>query len=152
MAGEGASTLIILTASLIVAAIVSSVIIATSIHLRTSIKERGEIEENYLKSKIEIINDEAYSPYNSTTDTLKLYVKNIGYTVLDMNHTVVLLNGTTYPLKYPVNIRPIGDSVWAPQVVVEINITVSPPLMNGYDYVATVISDYGVKDSIRFRV
>ena len=152
MAGEGASSLILLSASIAVACMVSAAIFITAFGIRDSISQRSQVEENYLKSKILIINDVAYSPYDPINNTVRLYVKNIGYTVLDMNHTVVLLNASTYPLRCPDTIRALGDDVWAPQVVVEINITLRTPLQAGNDYIATVVADYGVKDSIKFRV
>ena len=149
MAGEGVSSLIILSASIAVALIVSSAIFFVAYHMRDSMENREKIEENYLKSKIIIINDLAYSPYNNTTHNLTLYVKNIGSTVLDMNHTILIVNGTAYSLKYP-EINPINGNAWAPQVVVKLSVKISP-LKHG-DYIATVIGDYGVKDSIKFRV
>ena len=151
MAGEGISSLILLSASLIVAGIVATSIIVISYHYADSIKSRGSMEEQYLKSKIVIINDLAYSPYNKTTDNLTLYVKNIGYTVLSMNNTAVILNGTLYSLSYPYTIHPTSGDVWAPQVVVEIKIHLNSPLSNG-DHIVTVVSDYGVKDTLTFRV
>ncbi len=143
--------MILLSASITVALIVGAAIYLTASSMRDSMQNRAKIEENYLKSKIEIINDLSYSPYNKSQNTIKLYVKNIGVTVLHMNNTAVVVNGTIYPLTYPQSIKPIKGDAWAPQVVVEIVVHLNSPLQNG-DYVATVVADYGVKDSIQFRV
>ncbi len=151
MAGEGISSLILLTASIIVAAIVASAIFVIAYHYKGTLEDRERIEEQYLKSKILIINDLAYSPYNESTGNITLYVKNIGYTILELNHTVLLVNGTPYSLSYPLTITPLNSKVWAPQVVVKIQVHLSSPLRKG-DYIATVIADYGVKDTITFRV
>ncbi len=151
MAGEGVSSLILLSASIIVAVIVASAIFFVANNYRDSLISREKIENSYLTTKIEIINDLSYTPYNAVTQNLTLYVKNIGYTVLDMNHTAVIVNGTAYVAKYPVNIAPLSGEEWGPQVVVKITIHLNSPLQNG-DYLATVVTDYGVKDTITFRV
>ena len=151
MAGEGVSSLILLSASITVALIVGAAIYFTASAMKDSMENKAKVEENYLKSKIEIVNDLSYNPYNKSQNTLKLYVKNIGTTILSMNNTAVVVNGTIYSLTYPQSIHPIKGPSWAPQVVVEITVQLNNPLKNG-DYVATVIADYGVKDTIQFRV
>jgi archaellum component FlaG (FlaF/FlaG flagellin family) len=151
MAGEGVSSLILLSASIVVAVIVASAIFIVANNYKSSLSDREKIENHYLTSKIEIINDLAYSPYNATTGNLTLYVKNIGYTVLSMNHTAVFLNGTAYTVQYPDTIAPLSGNVWAPQVVVKITVHLSTSLKSG-DYLVTVVAEYGVKDTISFRV
>ena len=156
MAGDGVSSLILLSASIVVALIVASAIFITALEMKDSMTNRAQIEENYMKSELKIINDPAYNPYNSTTNTLTLYVKNIGITMLDMNTTSLILNGTAYSLIYnptgSSTIKPLRGNVWAPQSVVVIQINPNPKLQVGADYIATVVSNYGVKDSINFHV
>ncbi len=156
MAGDGVSSLILLSASIVVALIVASAIFITALEMKDSMTNRAQLEENYMKSKLKIINDPAYTPYNLTTNTLTLYVKNIGTTILDMNTTSVILNGTAYSLTYDPagssTIKPLSGNVWAPQSVVVIKIKPNPKLQAGADYIATVVSSYGIKDSISFHV
>ncbi len=153
MAGEGVSSLILLTTSIVVAIIVSGAIFYTAYHFRDSMNSREKLEEQFLKTKIVIINDLHYSPYNPSSNTITIYVKNIGETELNMNHTTVILNGTPYALSYPDTIRPIKSGVkqWLPQVTVNITFQPSKPLSSG-DYILTVVVDYGVKATIKFRV
>lgn len=149
MPATSASHLIFFIAAMILAAGLSGVFIASIQELSDSIRSRGEGISEELKSDIEIINDPACMPYNSTNKTLIVYVQNIGKRTLNYKKSIVLINGTAYTnLTYKLL---DGGSEWLPQTTLQITVG-NVTLSKNVNYRLKVIVEGKATSVIDFKV
>ncbi|MEM2869449.1 MAG: flagellar protein G [Thermoplasmata archaeon] len=150
MPGTSASHIIFFIAAVIVASSVASIFATTAIRMSGDIKEQADVRVNELNTRVVIINDPAAMPYNSSTGTLVLYVKNVGKTVLAENSTKVFIDGN-YTRSENLTFSLLdGAASWSRETVLEIvihNITLSPG-----DHRAKVVVSYGKSATLQFRI
>lgn len=146
MPGSSVSHLIFFVASILVATSVVAVIVATVDSYTEGIEDEGYYLSNKLKTNIEILNDPARMPYNDTTDTLIIYVKNTGMRRITMNTTVVLIDGLVRDIT---DMTILNGTAWSPGDIVQL--TVDTNLANG-DHRVKVIVEYGRSAAMDFRI
>lgn len=150
MPGTSASHIIFFIASVIVATSVASIFATTAIRLSGDIKEQADARTNELNTRVAIINDPAAMPYNSSANTLVLYVKNVGKTVLAEGSTRVFIDGNYTRSENLTFTLLDGATSWSRETVLEItlhNITLSSG-----DHRAKVVVSYGKSATLQFRI
>lgn len=155
MPGTSASQTIWFIASVLVAATVAGTLIGVVVIVTQGLNDRGNAVSGSLGTDVEIVNDPQMVPYNTTTDILTIYAKNIGKTTLnkDTNSILVLINGT-YTI--PATVTIIGGGEWTPGKVAIINVTV-PDLLQNVDYrmevfVSDIKTSATASDPLDFRI
>lgn len=128
MASVPSAHLVIFVAAILLSAGLAGVVVDSAERYADSV---GSSQTEYAKdvaTEIEIINDpgKPAASYDESTDTLTLYVKNLGDRVVpaDPGEITVLVNGTRHPVS---GVTVHGDSRWRPGVVVELTVDVVLP-------------------------
>ena len=128
MPGTSASHLIFFIAAIVVASAVAGIFVTTTINFAKDIGAGAKARSNDLNTQITIINDASAMPYNSTAQTLILYVKNIGSTSISPNSTRVLMDGW-WNSTWNLTTRLLDNATaWGNEAVLEVtigNITLS---------------------------
>ena len=118
MAGSGPSDLILLSAGLIVAALVSGILLDTWDDMDDVLDERGKQGAEDVSTRVSLVSD----PINIAwvgTDNAKIHLQNSGDTFLDVNSVGAVLGGATMTVT-------ITDGVtteWLPGETVQFTLT-----------------------------
>jgi flagellar protein FlaG len=150
MASTAASELIFFIASMIVAATVAGALMGTVFNVTNSLNGKGNSIKAELDTQISIINDVAAMPYNATAQTLVLYVKNTGASLLDCNYTRVMTDGNLTDSNNATFRLLDGASDWNAETVLEI--TIHNITFASGDHRAKVMVEYGKTATIQFHI
>ena len=118
MAGSGPSELILLSAGLIVAALVSGILLDTWDDMDDVLDERGKQGAEDVRTRVSLVSD----PINIAwvgTDNAKIHLQNSGDTFLDVNSVGAVLGGATMTVT-------VTDGVttqWLPGETVQFTLT-----------------------------
>ena len=123
MPGTSASQMIFFIAAMIVATAVAGVFITVTINLAKDIRKTADDTGGGFNTQITVINDPSAMPYNATASTLVVYVKNIGSAVIDVNSTVILVNGTYFTKSNMTFSLLDGAKEWKREVVLQITLS-----------------------------
>tara|TARA_B000000609_G_scaffold123951_1_gene97838 strand:+ start:264 stop:737 length:474 start_codon:yes stop_codon:yes gene_type:complete len=118
MADGGASDMIMLVASLIVAGIVSAVLIQAWAGVSTALNDGADQIEANEKTDATLISDPMNIDWNPTTNQTMITIQNTGDFTLNITDTVVFLNGSSMNVSQ----RGVVPSVWLPGSVVNFTI------------------------------
>ena len=117
MAGSGPSELILLSAGLIVAALVSGILLDTWDDMDDVLDERGKQGAEDVRTRVSLVSD----PINIAwvgTDNAKIHLQNSGDTFLDVNSVGAALGGTTMTVTVT-----NGETQWLPGETVQFTLT-----------------------------
>ena len=113
-----------------------------------AIKNRSDAEQRSVRSRVEIINDLVAMPYNNTSKTMDVYVKNTGTERLDPNQTIIFIEGVHHNYTF----RIIGGGVnWTASVTVIFTVKDCYFSANT-DHTVKVACDNGASDGKKFRI
>ena len=118
MAASGPSELILLSAGLIVAALVSGILLQTWDDMDDVLDERGKQGAEDVKTRVSLISDPINIQWEGGTNA-KVHLQNSGDTFLDVNSVGAALGGTTMTVT-------VTDGVtteWLPGDVVQFTLT-----------------------------
>ncbi|MAH98785.1 MAG: hypothetical protein CMA12_05500 [Euryarchaeota archaeon] len=139
---NGPSEMVMLSAGLIVAALVSGVLLGAWEDMSEAIDDRGEQSSELTRTRASMVNDPSNIQWDNTGKTTTIFLQNSGDTFLDVNTVGVFLAG------HSMTVSSVGSPTqWLPGEIIEFNIedqTSSP-----HDYTVdtdaslsfTVISD-----------
>ena len=145
MGASGASTqLIFFISALIVATAVVSVAANGVYKITNGIDQKSENVEKDLLTDISIIND----PDEIPNDPVRIYVKNVGKTVLSQNYITVILDGIVVT-DYTLTLSGNTSSYWDPASM--LTISIDENLTEG-DHSVQVTTENGVSDKLSFRI
>ncbi len=94
MAGSGPSELILLSAGLIVAALVSGILLETWDDMDDVLDERGKQGAEDVRTRVSLVSDPINIPWEDS-NKVKIHLQNSGDTFLDVNSVGAVLGGTT---------------------------------------------------------
>ena len=117
MAGSGPSELILLSAGLIVAALVSGILLDTWDDMDDVLDERGKQGAEDVRTRVSLVSD----PINIAwvgTDNAKIHLQNSGDTFLDVNSVGAVVGGTTMTVTVT-----NGETQWLPGQTVQFTLT-----------------------------
>jgi archaellum component FlaG (FlaF/FlaG flagellin family) len=143
-----ASHLIFFIAAIFIALAVVGAITLVMDSLIDSIENRAETEQKAIRSRVEIVNDAAAMPYNNTSKTVDIYVKNIGRERLDPNQTLILIDGVNKNYTYKI----VGGSKNWTQGLTVIFTVKSVNFTANSDHTVKVICDNGALDKKAFKI
>ena len=118
MAASGPSEIILLSAGLIVAALVSGILLQTWDDMDDVLDERGKQGAEDVRTRASLITDPINIPWENS-DNVKIHLQNSGDTFLDVNSVGAVLGGTTMAVT-------VTDGVtteWLPGDVVQFTLT-----------------------------
>ena len=118
MAASGPSEIILLSAGLIVAALVSGILLQTWDDMDDVLDERGKQGAEDVRTRASLITDPINIPWENS-DNVKIHLQNSGDTFLDVNSVGAVLGGTTMTVT-------VTDGVtteWLPGDVVQFTLT-----------------------------
>ena len=118
MAGSGPSELILLSAGLIVAALVSGILLDTWDDMDDVLDERGKQGAEDVRTRVSLVSD----PINIAwvgTDNAKIHLQNSGDTFLDVNSVGAAIAGTTMT----VTVTDGATTQWLPGDTVQFTLT-----------------------------
>ncbi len=118
MAGSGPSELILLSAGLIVAALVSGILLDTWDDMDDALDERGKQGAEDVRTRVSLISDPINIAWEGG-DNSKIHLQNSGDTFLDVNSVGVVLGGATMTVT-------VTDGVtteWLPGETVQFTLT-----------------------------
>jgi len=145
MGASGASTQLIFFVSAIIVASVVVAVAANSVYgITNGIDQKSDSVEKELLTEIVIINDPDAVPNNP----VKIYVKNVGKTVLNQNYITVMLDGV-FKENITLSLSGNTSAYWYPSSV--LTISIDENLGTG-DHTATVTTENGVSDKLSFRI
>ncbi|MBU1159376.1 MAG: hypothetical protein KKE24_08575 [Candidatus Thermoplasmatota archaeon] len=145
MGASGASTQLIFFVSAVIVASAVVAAAANSVYGITSgIDQKSDNIQKEMLTEISIIND----PTNVPNDPVRIYVKNLGNTVLNQNYITVMLDGMVVT-DYTLSLSGNTSSYWDPSSV--ILITIDQTLASG-DHTVTVTTENGIMDRLSFRI
>ena len=145
-----ASHMIFFISACIVATVLVSTIAQSVYSLSSGIRSKQDILVDGMKSDIEIINDPNRMPYDNSSGTLILYVKNIGVMTLEMNLTDVMVDGQLVAYSN-VTMAIVGHSaMWDQSKVLQL--TVSGVALGPGDHYVKVSVHTGASDDLGFRL
>ena len=117
MAGSGPSELILLSAGLIVAALVSGILLDTWDDMDDVLDERGKQGAEDVRTRVSLVSD----PINIAWvggDNSKIHLQNSGDTFLDVNSVGAVVGGTTMTVTVT-----NGETQWLPGQTVQFTLT-----------------------------
>jgi flagellar protein FlaG len=145
MGASGASTqLIFFVSALIVATAVVAVAANGVYKITNGIDQKSDSVEKDLMTDIAIIND----PDEIPNDPVRIYVKNVGRTVLNQNYITVMLDGIAVT-NYTLTLSGSTSSYWDPASM--LTISIDQNLTEG-DHSVQVTTENGVSDKLSFRI
>ncbi len=118
MAGSGPSELILLSAGLIVAALVSGILLDTWDDMDDALDERGKQGAEDVRTRVSLVSDPINIAWEGG-DNSKIHLQNSGDTFLDVNSVGVVLGGATMTVT-------VTDGVtteWLPGETVQFTLT-----------------------------
>jgi len=118
VAGSGPSELILLSAGLIVAALVSGILLDTWDDMDDALDERGKQGAEDVRTRVSLISDPINIAWEGG-DNSKIHLQNSGDTFLDVNSVGVVLGGATMTVT-------VTDGVtteWLPGETVQFTLT-----------------------------
>ena len=118
MAGSGPSELILLSAGLIVAALVSGILLDTWDDMDDVLDERGKQGAEDVRTRVSLVSDPINIAWEGT-DNAKIHLQNSGDTFLDVNSVGAVLGGATMTVT-------VTDGVtteWLPGETVQFTLT-----------------------------
>ncbi len=118
MADGGASDMIMLVASLIVAGIVSAVLIQAWGGISSVLNDGANQIEANEKTDATLISDPMNIDWNPTTNQTMITIQNTGDFTLNITDTVVFLNGSSMNVSQ----RGVTPSVWLPGSIVNFTV------------------------------
>lgn len=145
MADSSTPQMIFFIAAVLVAASISSVFIGIGYDMAQKIEERGDAVKEQIETRISVINDPSFVPYED--GVLTIYVKNLSPDQIDKRMDLfldgVLVNN------YSLSIGLSDPMVWGPGVVqtVYIRSVISPG-----DHHLKVVLTNGVSATLDFRI
>ena len=94
MAASGPSEIILLSAGLIVAALVSGILLQTWDDMDDVLDERGKQGAEDVRTRVSLVSDPINIQWDNS-DNVKIHLQNSGDTFLDVNSVGAVLGGTT---------------------------------------------------------
>jgi archaellum component FlaG (FlaF/FlaG flagellin family) len=129
MAASGPSELILLSAGLIVAALVSGILLQTWDDMDDVLDERGKQGAEDVKTRVSLVSDPINIQWEGSNNA-KIHLQNSGDTFLDVNSVGAALGGTTMT----VTVTDGSTTEWLPGDVVQFTLTngdLNPSLSSG---------------------
>lgn len=148
MASVPSSHLVIFIAAIIVSAGIAGVIVDGAELYGDSLRQAQSEHAKDVSTEIQIINDPGTpaASYEESSDTLTIYVKNVGDRIVPANpdDLTVLVNGSRYPIA---SVTVHDDTRWRPGTVAELTVDVVLP-SNSEARIVVVVS--GDRDRYEF--
>ncbi len=145
MASEVGSSLLLFIAAVGVAGLAGGVMAGVVGDMSSTLRDRGTQIADAMSSSITVVNDPNNVPYDPTSNTLTLYVKNTGSSTLVTEDALVLVNGMHRDATFHV----IADTAaWRSMTVLEITVDVE---LDPGDH-EVLVSVGTVTDRMQFRV
>ena len=145
MSGGDAPTQLIFFISAIIVSTAVVAVAANSVYdLANGIDNRSDGIVDEMSTDIAIINDPSCVP----NDPLRIYVKNLGDTVLNQNYITVILDGLAVT-DLALSLSGNTTSHWDPSSV--LTITIDQELSSG-DHTVQVTTENGISDKLSFRI
>lgn len=143
-----ATHLVIFIAAVLVAAAVAGTLTESASRVGSALEDDGELEGDRVDAAVEIVSD-ADSPtavYDNASDTLTLYVKNVGGRTLPStpDDVPVLVNGE---YQSSVETTVLEDDAWRPGTLLRVRVTVA--LADGAE-TRVVVTPMGARDRFVF--
>ena len=129
MAASGPSEMILLSAGLIVAALVSGILLQTWDDMDDVLDERGKQGAEDVKTRVSLVSDPINIQWEGSNNA-KIHLQNSGDTFLDVNSVGAALGGTTMT----VTVTDGSTTEWLPGDVVQFTLTngdLNPSLSSG---------------------
>ncbi len=117
MAASGPSEMILLSAGLIVAALVSGVLLQTWDDMDDVLDEKGKQGAEDVRTRASLVSDPMYIQWDSATESANIFLQNSGETFLDVDGVGVTLSGATMTVTVPG-----GETEWLPGQKLQFNI------------------------------
>lgn len=117
MAGSGPSELILLSAGLIVAALVSGILLQTWDDMDDVLDERGKQGAEDVRTRVSLVSDPINIAWEGETNA-KIHLQNSGDTFLDVNSVGATIGGSTMTVTVT-----DGATEWLPGDVVQFTLT-----------------------------
>ena len=117
MAASGPSELILLSAGLIVAALVSGILLQTWDDMDDVLDDRGKQGAEDVRTRVSLVSDPINIAWEGGTNA-KIYLQNSGDTFLDVNSVGAVLAGTSMDVTVT-----NGDTQWLPGETVQFTLT-----------------------------
>ncbi len=117
MAGSGPSELILLSAGLIVAALVSGILLDTWDDMDDVLDERGKQGAEDVRTRVSLVSDPINIAWEGG-DNAKIHLQNSGDTFLDVNSVGAAVGGTTMTVTVT-----NGETQWLPGETVQFTLT-----------------------------
>jgi len=148
MPSTSATQLIFFIAAIFIALSLVGVFTVVTNELKDALENRADTERIQLRSKVEIINDLVAMPFNNTSKTLDIYVKNVGTQRLFPNDTLMLIDGVDHNYTW----RMVGGGAnWTQGATVVF--TVKDCYFSAYtDHAVKVSCSNGAFDRKEFRI
>jgi flagellar protein FlaG len=125
VASVSATHLVLFIAAILVAAAVAGTVTQSASRMGSAIQSDSEVDAEQVDAEIEVVSD-ADSPnavYNNSSDTLTLYVKNVGARTLPSSPgTVPVLVNGDYQSNVETTVLDAGE--WRPGTLLRIRVTV----------------------------
>ena len=118
MAGSGPSELILLSAGLIVAALVSGILLDTWDDMDDVLDERGKQGAEDVRTRVSLVSDPINIAWEGD-DNAKIHLQNSGDTFLDVNSVGAVLGGATMT----VTVTDEDTTQWLPGETVQFTLT-----------------------------
>ena len=118
MAGSGPSELILLSAGLIVAALVSGILLDTWDDMDDVLDERGKQGAEDVRTRVSLVSDPINIAWEGS-DNAKIHLQNSGDTFLDVNSVGALIGGTSMT----VTVTDGATTEWLPGDTVQFTLT-----------------------------
>ena len=150
MASNAFSELIIFVSVLIIAAAVSGILATTTHELSLGINSKGDILTSKLTRDFEIINDPDNIPWNQTTGTISIYIKNTGKSPISFSKDVltVIIDGEVANISSTSVVNSDVSDVIYPSMVGKLDVKYN---VSGY-HTIKVISEYGITRTLKANI
>lgn len=135
MADGGASDMIMLVSSLIVAGIVSAVLIQAWGGISSSLNDGANQIEANEKTEASLISDPMNIDWNPSTNQTMITIQNTGDYTLNITDTVIILNSSSMNVSQ----RGVSPSVWLPGSIVNFTVQGNIFLSANHEYYLNVI-------------
>ena len=110
MAASGPSEIILLSAGLIVAALVSGILLQTWDDMDDVLDERGKQGAEDVRTRVSLVSDPINIQWDDS-DSVKIHLQNSGDTFLDVNSVGAVLGGTTMTVTVTDGVIPGGVAI-----------------------------------------
>ncbi|WP_232700368.1 flagellin [Halobacterium wangiae] len=148
MASVSSAHLVLFIAAILVAAVLAGTMTESASRLGNAIEERSDVESAQTDAEIVIVSDpdSPAAVYDNDTDTLTLYVKNVGASTLPgtPSGVTVLVNGHH---ESDVRTTVLDDDQWRPGGLLRVRVNVT--LADGA-HTRVVVNPTGARDTFTF--